>query len=341
MKKTGSVLIAVFLSAVICMTAASALTDYSGGVTEYTLDDYDISVVAPDNWMSFTWDVEEDDESLNVRNTTREKLLTYFQENDIIYEAAYPEKGTIDLVFRENSDTQHIYDLCYLTDSLLHVMGKAMVAGEYENEKDGFTYSKYDLYFYNETQYIVLDFTESKSNDKQGVLYYTVTDGKEYRFILTSEKGKASDELRDALKAMIDNTTYYYDDNLDDEPEYNSGWDEYIQNHPEEFEKAIGTAGSFGIAAFLAVIIGFLVFGALIVLIVVLAVRSGNKNRAMAQDFEIRTGPDGRQYYYPRGAGMPQAGGAYQPPCPPQPVQPLQNEEKNNEQENPYDNFKD
>lgn len=100
MKKAGSFFIAVFLLAIICTTAVSALTDYSGGVTEYMLDDYDISVKAPDNWMSFTWDVEKDDENLKARNTTKEKLLTYFQENDIIFETAYPGKGTIDLFFR-------------------------------------------------------------------------------------------------------------------------------------------------------------------------------------------------------------------------------------------------
>lgn len=48
MKKAGSFFIAVFLLAIICTTAVSALTDYSGGVTEYMLDDYDISVKAPD-----------------------------------------------------------------------------------------------------------------------------------------------------------------------------------------------------------------------------------------------------------------------------------------------------
>lgn len=331
MKKTVSVLIAVFLLAIISTTAANALTDYSGGVTEYKLDGYDISVKAPEGWMSFTWDVEADDENLKALNTTKEKLLTYFQENGIIFETAYPGKGTIDLSFQNNKDTQQIYDLTNLTDSLLQVMGKAMAEGEYKDGDDRYTYSDYDFYYFNETQYIVLDFTSSGDGKKQGVVYYTITEGKEYRFILTAEKGKATDELRSTLKQMVDDTVYFYNEFWDD-PDYDNSWDEYVQNHSEESGKTVETAGSFGIAIFMASIIGFFVLAAIIVLIAVLAVKNSGKNKAAAQGFDIRTGPDGRQYYYPHNAGIPQPG---QPPCPPQAgQQPVQNDDK---QENPYD----
>jgi len=334
MKKAGTVLITVLLLAIISTTAANALTDYSGGVTEYTLDEYDISVKAPDNWMSFTWDVEADDENLKTLNTTKEKLLTYFQENRIIYETAYPGKGTIDLSFQNNKETQQIYDLTNLTDSLLQVMGKAMAEGEYKNGDDRYTYSDYDFYYYNETQYIVLNFTSNGDGKNQGVVYYTITEGKEYRFILTAEKGKATDELRNTLKQMVDDTVYFYNEFWDD-PNYDNHWDEYVQNYPEEFDKAVGIAGSVGIAIVMAFIIGFFVLAAIIVLIVVLAVKSSSKNKAAAQGFDIRTGPDGRQYYYPHNIGIPQQGGACQPPCPPQAGQPPAQNDDN--QENPYD----
>ncbi len=338
MKKAGSFFIAVFLLAIICTTAVSALTDYSGGVTEYMLDDYDISVKAPDNWMSFTWDVEKDDENLKARNTTKEKLLTYFQENDIIFETAYPGKGTIDLFFQNNRDTQQIYDLTNLTDSLLQVMGKAIAEGEYKGGDDGYTYSDYDFSYYNETQYIVLDFKGGGDGNKQGVVYYTITEGKEYRFILTAEKGKVTGELRDTLKQMVDDTVYYYNEFWDD-PDYDNNWGEYVQNHPDEFDKAVGTVGSFGFAIIVASIIGFLVFAAIIVLIVVLAVKNSNKNIAAVQGFDIRTGPDGKQYYYPHNAGIPRQDGAFQPSCTPQTGQPpIQNDE--NKQENSYDGSK-
>lgn len=327
---------AAILAAIACLTPATALTDYSRGTSEYALDEYDVTVTAPENWMGFTWDVEENDENLKTLKTTREKLLNHFQENDIIFETAYPGKGTIDVAFRENNDTAQLYDLTYLTEPLLHVMGKAMADGEYEGEDSGFTYSKYNFYYYNDTQYIVLDFTKSRDGDKQGIVYYTISDGKEYRFVLTSEKGNVSDELRETLKTMIDNTTYFYGTDDWDDYEYNDNRDGHADNYPEEYHNSAESARAYGISIFIAIIIGFLVFAALVVLIVVLAVRNGSRKRTAMQGFEIRTGPDGRQYYYPVNGGMPQAGVNYQTPYQSTPVQPPLQEEKK-EQQNPYD----
>lgn len=63
-------------------------------------------------------------------------------------------------------------------------------------------------------------------------------------------------ELRDTLKQMVDDTVYYYNEFWDD-PDYDNNWGEYVQNHPDEFDKAVGTVGSFGFAIIVASIIGF------------------------------------------------------------------------------------
>lgn len=336
MKKAAAALVAFILLLTAFAVPAAALTDYSeGSDIVYLIEDYDVNITPPDYWMAFTRD-DMDEKSLNVLGTTKEKLLQHFEENDIYFEAAHPDKGDIVLSITENDDSQEIYDLAGESKSIVNLIAAAMVKNENE-EKGGLTYTNFDLYSIDDVQYIVLDYTDSKDGAKYGTVYYTIVGGIEYRFTLTSCRGTVSEELDNTFKHMVDQTnymysytdndTFYFDDEYEAPYGYNN-WEDYFHDHPEAYDKIIDTAGGFAVAVVIAIIAGLLLFTAVVVVVVILLVKNNNKKKEALQGYVIRTGPDGRTYFYPKNTGVTPPYGAYQAPAAsPVPPQQEQSEE--------------
>lgn len=312
MKKSVAVLAAFILLLTAFAVPAAALTDYSDGSDiVYLIEDYDVNITPPDYWMAFTRD-DMDEKSLNVLGTTKEKLLKHYEKNDIYFEAAHPEKGDIVLSITENDDSQEIYDLSSETKSIVKLIATAMMKDKNEDKGSGLTYTKYDLYSIDDVQYIVLDYTDSKDGVKYGTIYYTIVGGAEYRFTLTSYKGTVSEELGNTLKHMVDQTNYMYSysddityhfDDEDDAPYGYNNREDYFHDHPEAYDKTIETVGGIAATVVIAIIAGLLVFTAVVVVVVVLLVKNNNKKKEAMRGYDIRTGPDGRAYFYPKNAG--------------------------------------
>jgi hypothetical protein len=200
---------AVLLIALLMMMPAAAVVAAPGG--EYTIDELNMSVTFPTDWVIFTNDITNDDEDLADYgfSSADEMKQALFVGTDM-YLYAYYDIFMAGVLAFEDEHSKEIGYLAQMDSLSTNIMALAANFTQDMGE-DGWEYSNFELYENDENAYLKWDMsTESDDFICYGVGYMTVMDG-QYIACFYAKFDELIAPDRQKFDELIDQVTYEED----------------------------------------------------------------------------------------------------------------------------------
>ena len=193
MKRTiaAKTIVLLFLAAVL---AGSMLPALAASVTTYRLDELELSVDIPSEYVVVTRDTDENDPNLAVYGMTRSELISAMTASN-----SYLDAWDRDLSFEitVTMTSIAIADFDTYSSTLLQSIA-SMLKSEYENA--GIILSDYDVYLHPQTKFIKMHY---QMDTMYGVQYFTVMHGKAVSIKLVASSGKVTAQQESIIEEIV------------------------------------------------------------------------------------------------------------------------------------------
>ena len=194
----------VLVVSIILFAALLSINVFAEG-TNYSLDELDLSVNVPSDWITFTRDIYDSDPNLNLLGVTAYQLKELYIQNhqylDSICIDPYCE------IVVSMTDTSSEHKIFNYND----YRGSQLLDASIEDLTDlnGMTFSDPTIYQNSQATFIVYNCWQYNGTDKiYSRLYCTVYNGKSINISLHSYTGAITDSMLNTLKATVDNSHF-------------------------------------------------------------------------------------------------------------------------------------
>ena len=196
MKRLLSFLIMFFLlSATVVVFASSSNT--------YSIDELDMSIDIPSEYVVFTRNISDDDPNLSVYGISKNALLEMMESKNIYLNAWDNTVGFEIIVTMIQSSLSNFKDL---SDSTLNFLASS-ISPSYADL--GIALEKYEIFRHDQTKFIKLYISQPNgTGTAYGLQYYTVYNNMAINVTIQSYTGRIDSEKESILKSIV-NTVYF------------------------------------------------------------------------------------------------------------------------------------
>lgn len=194
-KRVLAALLLLVLAFSLMTTAAAANTN------TYTIDELNMTVDVPANWIGFTRTDIDEDISLEYWDMTAEEMEQYYIDNDAYFDT-FNADCTYEIYLYALAD-EDLIDYNDYTEEELAAEGESIL--EY-NRANGYACTDYSIYKQADTTFIVVD-----SSDSDGTYYRdfnTVYNGQYITFVLISFNGEIEEGYAQIYQNVIDSIVF-------------------------------------------------------------------------------------------------------------------------------------
>lgn len=199
----------IFRVFIVFMLIMSVFISTAYASTQHDIDELDMSVCIPEDFMVFTRNTSTNDPNLSIIGMNKESLEQQFTQGNIYLDAIKNDYSTqIIVTMTQNSGATDIFDLNLYTEE-----EKRNIAEE-EQKSDALktANAKYTGYaFCKNKQASFICFNISSSADENNLYskqYFTIINGQAINIILYSSNGLVSADQENILKSVIDNISF-------------------------------------------------------------------------------------------------------------------------------------
>jgi hypothetical protein len=194
----------VLCTAAICLTASLSVL---GAENTSTIADIGIKVKAPEGWIYFTQQIDDDAEGLTLTGYDAEALEDYFKSSNIFYNAI--NMNTFDEIVITYVDTVIPFkSLNELTEfeldtivSTFNSINEAIGSGNVYSEE-------YTISEISGIKYLIINF-ENTAIGLNARQYYTVQNNRTYNFVLNSFSGAITSELEAVQDSFMNDVVFF------------------------------------------------------------------------------------------------------------------------------------
>lgn len=192
MKKVVSLIITILFGSL------SILTVYAVNTNTYQIDELDMSIDIPTEYVVFTRDMESDDLNLETYGLTKDELL-YVMEAGNIYMSILDKDNNFEILITmvEND----LEDLNEFDDTAITAL-VSLLKEEYE--KLGVIIDRYDVYQHSQAKFVKI-YQSSDEGTIFGLQYYTIYANKAINITMKSYSDKINLSEESIMKQIIDN----------------------------------------------------------------------------------------------------------------------------------------
>ncbi len=191
--------------AALCICSAVPAALAAGKV--YELPEFNMTIEAPEGWIVFTQDIDENDPNLELIGMDGNEFENFLKENDIlIYMFKTDPFIQIYLNLKDFESSRDIYDFNDISDrELLSVMDMAMKATA--GSMEGTAYTNSSVYKHKQAKFVVFDMADS-NNGACGKFYATVINGQELIVTLYLNGNELPDSIAQTVQEVVDSVYF-------------------------------------------------------------------------------------------------------------------------------------
>jgi hypothetical protein len=176
---------------------------YAGNTNTFKLDELDMSIELPSDFVVFTRDINPNDPNLSTYELTKDSLSSYMTSNNI-YLYAWDKDINYD-IFITMIDSP-LKDYNGISDTTLSTLATGI---ESEYESAGITYIKSEIYQQSQAKFLKIYSSQPDGESTiYGLEYHTVYAGKVINVSMQSYSGQITSENEATLKSIVDSVKF-------------------------------------------------------------------------------------------------------------------------------------
>lgn len=191
-----------FISAAPAVLAADAVT--------YEVPKLDMTIAAPEGWIVFTQDVDENDPNLALLGADSKALSNYYKENNIYLNMITSDLAVeIVVTMLEDDNSRNVYDFNRVPEADMQSQAESLMQGMQELMKDQIEYSDCSIYRHKQAAFATFHLTQQLNGSvAYAKQYSTVINGKTINITLHSYAGEITDDLLQVLQNTVDSVVF-------------------------------------------------------------------------------------------------------------------------------------
>lgn len=191
--------------AVICLCSVTPAALAAGKV--YELPELNMTIEAPEGWIVFTQDIDENDPNLELIRMDGNEFADFLKKNDIlIYMFKTDPLIQIYLNIKDYKSSRNIYDFNNISDEdLLSVM--EMTTHVFEGRTEGTAYTIDSVYKHKQAKFVVYDMADS-DNGACGKQYVTVINGQQLVVTLYLNGSEVPEGIAQTVHNVVDSIVF-------------------------------------------------------------------------------------------------------------------------------------
>jgi hypothetical protein len=203
MKKLLSLTLALFC---ICSAVPAAL---AAGLT-YELPELNMTIDAPEGWIVFSRDIDEDDPNLELTGSDSKTLEDHYKENNIYLNIIKTSPlAEIVITMGEDDNSRKIYDFNRIPDADMQAQAESLMQEMQRLMEGQAAYYDCSVYKHEQAAFFIFHLTQQiNGSTVYGKQYTTIINGKTINITLHSYEGEISDSLAGTLQDTIDSVTF-------------------------------------------------------------------------------------------------------------------------------------
>ncbi len=198
MKRISAGVLLAFLLTVIMPTIAFAVS-----TDTYTIDELDMSIAIPSDYVVFTRDIDANDPNLSLYGLTKDSMSSLMTSGNI-YLNAWDSDVNYEIIVTMIDSSLGDFNL--LSDTTLSTLATSF---ESEYKSAGITYIKSEVYQHDQAKFLKIYISQPNGDSTAyGLQYYTVYADKAINITMQSYSGTINDSEENILKSIVDSAKF-------------------------------------------------------------------------------------------------------------------------------------
>ena len=194
--------------ALICLIAAVPAAYAFDGAT-YDLTELNMTVDVPEDWITFTRDIDENDPNLEIFGTTAEAMVSDYESKSIYLNAVCLDPISEIVVTMASDDaSKDVFDFNAISDA---DMPEAVETIKDEMQKlmgDAATYTETGTHTHTQAKFAVFNFETGGEMPDHAQQYTTIINGQTINITLHSYAGDLNADQEQMIKDIVDSVTF-------------------------------------------------------------------------------------------------------------------------------------
>lgn len=195
--------------AIICFFSA-ATAALAAEPEEYELTLLNMTINAPEGWITFSRDTGADDPDLELLGLDSEELADYYIQNNIYLNMISVEPyAEIVVTMTDYEGSRDTYDFNLVPEEEMMPMAESVMLEMQEEMNDKVSYTDCAVYEHQQAKFAVFYMTQQNMGVTiYGKQYYTVINGQAINITLHSYGAMITGDLEQIIKDTVDSVTF-------------------------------------------------------------------------------------------------------------------------------------
>lgn len=196
-------------AAIICFLSA-APSVFAAEPDEYVLTLLNMTIEAPEGWVTFSRDTEADDPDIELLGMDSGELREYYVQNNIYLNMISVEPyAEIVVTMTDYEESRDTYDFNLVHDEEMLPIAESIMRQMQEAVNDEVTYTDCAVYEHQQARFAVFYMTKQNSGmTVYAKQYYTVINGQAINITLHSYGTRISNGLEVIIKDTVDSVEF-------------------------------------------------------------------------------------------------------------------------------------